>query len=196
VAIDPHKWLYAPLEAGCVLVRDAERLHDTFSYRPPYYSMDRSPGAPINYNEYGPQNSRGFRALKVWLGLQQAGREGITRMIADDIALARQLHEAAGAHPELEAATLGLSIATFRYVPADLRPKAAASEEYLNRLNEALLQRLKFGGETFLSNAVIAGRYLLRACVVNFRTTPDDIAAIPEIVVRVGRALDREMRKG
>jgi aromatic-L-amino-acid decarboxylase len=195
VAIDPHKWLYAPIEAGCVLVRDPERLRDAFSYRPPYYSMDHGPGAPINYNEYGPQNSRGFRALKVWLGLQQAGREGITRMIADDIELARLLFEAAGEHPELEAGTLGLSIATFRYVPADLRPKAAASEEYLNRLNEALLQRLKLGGETFLSNAVIAGRYLLRACIVNFRTTPEDVASIPEIVVRAGRSLDRELRK-
>lgn len=196
VAIDPHKWLYAPLEAGCVLVRDPERLRDAFSYRPSYYSMDHGPGAPINYNEYGLQNSRGFRALKVWLGLQQAGREGITRMIADDIELAKALFEAAAAHPELETGTLGLSIATFRYVPADLAPNAAQSTEYLNRLNEELLRRLKLGGETFLSNAVVAGRYLLRACIVNFRTTLEDVEAVPEIVVRAGRALDREMRPG
>ena len=196
VAIDPHKWLYAPLEAGCVLVRNSEHLRDAFSYRPAYYSMDRSAGAPLNYNEYGPQNSRGFRALKVWLGLQQAGRTGITRMIEDDIELARMLFEAARAHPELEAGTLGLSIATFRYVPGDLGPKRDEFTEYLDRLNEALLQRLKFGGETFLSNAVVAGRYLLRACIVNFRTTPADVAAVPEIVVRVGRELDRELRRG
>jgi glutamate/tyrosine decarboxylase-like PLP-dependent enzyme len=194
VAVDPHKWLYTPLEAGCVLVRDPERLRDAFSYRPSYYSMDHGPGAPLNYNEYGPQNSRGFRSLKVWLGLQQAGREGITRMIADDIELAKALFEAAAAHPELETATLGLSIATFRFVPADLGPKAAASTEYLNRLNEELLRRLKLGGETFLSNAVIAGRYLLRACIVNFRTTLEDVQAVPDIVVRAGRALDRELR--
>ena len=196
VAVDPHKWLYAPLEAGCVLVRDPERLRDAFSYRPPYYSMDHGPGAPLNYNEYGPQNSRGFRALKVWLGLQQAGREGLTRMIAEDIELAKALFEAAAAHPELETGTLGLSIATFRYVPADLKPNAAASTEYLNRLNEELLRRLKLGGETFLSNAVVAGRYLLRACIVNFRTTLEDVEAVPGIVVRAGRALDRELRRG
>ena len=196
VAVDPHKWLYAPLEAGCALVRDPERLRAAFSYRPSYYSMDHGPGAPITYNEYGPQNSRGFRALKVWLGIQQAGRQGITRMIADDIDLAKALFDRAQEHPELEAGTLGLSIATFRFVPADLRAQAAESTEYLNRLNEALLQRLKTGGETFLSNAVVAGRYLLRACVVNFRTTLEDVEAVPEIVVRAGRALDREMRRG
>ena len=197
IAVDPHKWLYTPLEAGCVLVRDPERLLDTFSYRPPYYSMDHGPGAPINYNEYGLQNSRGFRALKVWLGLQHAGREGIVRMIADDIALARALGERAAAHPELEPGPQGLSIATFRYVPSDLRPgagRAGESGEYLNRLNEELLKRLKLGGETFLSNAVVGGRYLLRACIVNFRTTLADVEAVPGIVAAAGRELDRTLR--
>ena len=73
VAVDPHKWLYAPLEAGCVLVRDAEKLRNAFSYRPAYYHFDDH---VMNYHDYGPQNSRGFRALKVWLGLRHVGRDG------------------------------------------------------------------------------------------------------------------------
>jgi aromatic-L-amino-acid decarboxylase len=73
VAVDPHKWLYAPLEAGCALVRTPELLRDAFSYHPPYYNFDEDSTASINYYEYGPQNSRGFRALKVWLALRQAG---------------------------------------------------------------------------------------------------------------------------
>ena len=94
VAIDPHKWLYAPLEAGCALVRDREVLRDTFSFHPPYYHMQEHAEEPeINYHEYGPQNSRGFRALKVWLALQQVGREGYVRMMADDIALAQRMSE-------------------------------------------------------------------------------------------------------
>jgi len=194
VAVDPHKWLYAPIEAGCALVRNPQALLDAFSYRPVYYSMDRDPGAPANYYEHGFQNSRGFRALKVWLGLQQAGRSGLVRMMADDCALARLLHERAAAHPELEAGTHGLSIATFRFVPADLRPKAAESTEYLNRLNEEVLKRLKSGGEAFLTNALAEGRYLLRACIVNFRTTAADIEALPGIVARVGREADRALR--
>jgi aromatic-L-amino-acid/L-tryptophan decarboxylase len=91
VAVDPHKWLYAPLEAGCALVRTPELLRDAFSYHPPYYNFDEDATATINYYEYGPQNSRSFRALKVWLALRQAGREGYAGMISDDMHLAREL---------------------------------------------------------------------------------------------------------
>ena len=77
IAVDPHKWLYAPLEAGCALVRDPARLRGAFAYTPAYYHFDSGDAAPPpNYYEYGPQNSRGFRALKVWLALQQVGRRG------------------------------------------------------------------------------------------------------------------------
>src|SRR4029453_18139867 len=81
VAVDPHKWLYAPLEAGCALVRHRGALREAFGYRPPYYHFDKDPDAPPNFYEHGPQNSRGFRALKVWLGLRPAGREGAVRVM-------------------------------------------------------------------------------------------------------------------
>jgi glutamate/tyrosine decarboxylase-like PLP-dependent enzyme len=196
LAVDPHKWLYAPIEAGCVLVREPHRLNEAFGYSPAYYRFDtEGEEPPINYHELGLQNTRGFRALKVWLGLRQAGREGYVRMIGDDCRLAAALHGHVAAHPELEAATLGLSIATFRYVPRDLRGDAAA-EPYLNAVNETLLARLKLGGELFVTNAVLDGRFLLRACIVNFRTTDADVAAIPSIVARTGRAVDAELRPG
>jgi glutamate/tyrosine decarboxylase-like PLP-dependent enzyme len=194
IAIDPHKWLYAPLEAGCVLVRDRKILPATFEYRPPYY-----PAGPdddrIDFHSWGPQNSRGFRALKVWLGLRLAGRDGYRTMIAEDMALARRLFDAAARHPELEAVTLGLSIATFRYVPPDMAAPAGRDEAYLDRLNAALLERLQAGGEVFLSNAVVRDRFLLRSCIVNFRTTAADVDAVPGIVVRAGGELDRQMRR-
>ncbi|MBZ0299068.1 MAG: aspartate aminotransferase family protein [Anaerolineae bacterium] len=196
VAIDPHKWLYTPLEAGCVLVRDAKALVDAFSYHPVYYHLDGT-GSDlnhINYYEYGPQNSRGFRALKVWLTLRQVGRAGYAQMIADDIQLAEALYRLADTHPELEAVTLGLSVTTFRFVPADLTPGSEKVESYLNDLNNALLTRLGAGGEVSLSNAVVAGKYLLRSCVVNFRTSLADMQALPEIITREGRALDAEIR--
>ena len=195
VAVDPHKWLYAPLEAGCALVRDPKALPATFEYRPPYYPAAEAEADTIDYHSHGLQNSRGLRALKVWLGLRMAGREGCRRMIADDIALAGRLDEAVRRHPELEARTLGLSITTFRYVPAEVREgRAPRDEAYLDRLNAALLERLDRGGEVFLSHAVVGGRYLLRACIVNFRTRASDVDEIPGIVARAGRALDREMR--
>ena len=179
-----------------MLVREPQRLSEAFGYSPTYYRFDtQGDEPPINYYELGLQNSRGFRALKVWLGMRQAGREGYVRMIGDDCRLAASLHRHVAAHPELEAATLGLSIATFRYVPRDLRG-AGAAESYLNALNEALLARLKTGGELFVTNAVLEGRFLLRACIVNFRTTEADVAAIPEIVAAAGRRVDAELRPG
>jgi aromatic-L-amino-acid/L-tryptophan decarboxylase len=194
VALDPHKWLYTPLEAGCVLVRDQESLRETFSYHPPYFHFDDEAMAAINYYEYGPQTSRGFRALKVWLALRQVGREGYVEMIADDIRLAQELYRLVEAQPELQAFTQGLSITTFRYVPPDLMPGSEQVEMYLNQLNTEVLNRLQRSGEVFISNAVVRGAFLLRACVVNFRTSLEDIEALPGIVTRIGREVDGAMR--
>ena len=195
VAVDPHKWLYAPLEAGCALVRDPDALRAAFSHHPPYYRFDGESDTPsLNYHEYGPQNSRGFRALKVWLALRQVGRAGYARMIAEDIELSRALYGLVRDRRELQAFTQNLSIATFRYLPPDLTPGAADVETYLNTLNAALLSRLQRGGEAYLSNAVIDGAFVLRACIVNFRTTFGDIAALPDSVVRLGRELDAALR--
>jgi len=77
VALDPHKWLYSPLEAGCTLVRDPKLLVGAFSFHPDYYLFDdHGEEQGRNYHEFGLQNSRGFRALKVWLALRQVGRSG------------------------------------------------------------------------------------------------------------------------
>ena len=195
VAVDPHKWLYAPLEAGCTLVRDRNALRDAFTpYRPPYYKSLQEAEEAVNYFECGPENSRGFRALKIWLAIRQVGREGYARMIGDDIRLAKTLYELADAHPELQAFRQGLSIATFRYVPRDLQPGDEKVEEYLNQLNSKLLERLQKSGEAFLTNAVIRGSFVLRACIVNFRTSLSDIQALPGIIARLGAELDGELR--
>jgi aromatic-L-amino-acid decarboxylase len=196
VAVDPHKWLYAPVEAGCTLVKDPQALLDAFSYRPPYYHLECDDTDPeTNFFEYGLQNTRGFRALKVWLAFLQVGRQGHVTMIRDDIRLAAELHRLAGSHPELEAQQAGLSISTFRYVPRDLRAGIGTPEveTHLNRLNTELLSAIQDSGEAFLTNAVIRDRFLLRACIVNFRTSQADVEAIPEIVARLGAEVDRKI---
>jgi len=195
LAVDPHKWLYAPLEAGCALVRDADALRAAFAYHPPYYHFNQE--RATNYVDYGPQNSRGFRALKVWLALRHAGAAGYRQAIADDIRLSRAMADAVASHREFELLTQSLSITTFRYVPPDLRStlNEPAVQRHLDALNRELLDRLQRGGELFVSNAVIGGRYALRACIVNFHTTAADVAAVPEIAARVGRAVDAELRQ-
>ncbi|MFL5484987.1 MAG: pyridoxal phosphate-dependent decarboxylase family protein [Gemmatimonadaceae bacterium] len=199
IAIDPHKWLYSSIEAGCILTRHPSALRDAFAFKPPYYQFDDNEGQEVkNYFEYGPQNTRGFRALKIWLGFQQAGASGYRRMIADDIELARRLHDFVGEQELLEQGTLSLSISTFRFVPADLRARAAAgdakTEDYLNELNARIATALRLSGRAFVSNAHFGDRYMLRACIVNFRTTLADVRALPEIVVEIGREIDARLR--
>jgi aromatic-L-amino-acid decarboxylase len=189
IALDPHKWLYAPLEAGCTLIKKPQHLIDTYSSHPVYYNFSNTEDEPTtNFYEYGFQNSRGFRALKVWMALQQVGRSGYAELITKDITLSKLLFEEAKKHPELEAVTQNLSITTLRYLPPTSQGNKT-SESYLNSLNEKLLNELQQEGEVFLSNAVIADRYCLRACIVNFRTTEKDIKEIIEIIVRKGRQL-------
>ena len=163
VAVDPHKWLYAPLEAGCALVRDPDRLRAAFAYHPAYYHFDEQ---ATNYVDYGPQNSRGFRALKVWLALRHVGAAGYRTMIGDDIRLSKAMADAVDRHEDLQLITQALSITTFRYVPRDLRTHVGeeAIESHLDALNRELVDRLQRGGETFVSNAVVV-RSLRAACL-------------------------------
>jgi glutamate/tyrosine decarboxylase-like PLP-dependent enzyme len=196
IALDPHKWLYSPLEAGCTLVKDPNHLIETYSSHPVYYNFDNSGDVPMqNYYEYGFQNSRGFRALKVWLALQQVGRRGYIKMIGEDIQLSKLLFDLAEKHPELEAITQNLSITTLRYVPSDYTLCGENREAYLNKLNETLLNELQQGGEVFLSNAVINGKYCLRGCIVNFRTSKKDIEEIIEIIAREGKKIHQRLQE-
>lgn len=192
IALDPHKWLYSPLEAGCTLVKNPQHLIDTFSSHPEYYNFSSIEGEVAqNYYEFGLQNSRGFRALKVWLALQQLGRSGYEKLIGEDIELSEKLFQLAKDHPELEAVSQSLSITTFRYTPL----KSKEDHDYLDKLNEKLLNALQTGGEVFLSNAIVKERYCLRACIVNFRTSHKDIEEIVEIVIREGKKIHLKLSK-
>lgn len=192
IALDPHKWLYSPLEAGCTLVKNPQHLIDTFSSHPEYYNFGKSKdGFTLNFYEYGLQNSRGFRALKVWLSLQQMGRNGYQKLINEDIELSEMLFDRAQNHPELEAVSQNLSITTLRFIP----PKCKEDNEYLNVLNKELLNGLQTGGKLFLSNAIVDEMYCLRACFVNFRTTKKDIAEIIQIIIKEGNKTHFRLKK-
>lgn len=188
LAVDPHKWLYAPLEAGCALVKDPRHLTQTFSYHPPYYNFEQ---AGTNYVDYGPQNSRGFRALKVWLSLQHLGLDGHRQLIREDIQLAKYAYQTFEKLEDFEVFSHYLSITTFRYVPIELKERKREKEiaQYLDKLNQELLNRIETGGEYFLSKAIVRGIFTLRMCIVNFRTTTSDIDSFPDYIRGIGQAL-------
>lgn len=190
IALDPHKWLYNPLEAGCTLVKDPKTLTNTFSSNPEYYNFSKNDDEQlINFYEYGLQNSRGFRALKVWLTLQQAGKKGYIDSIREDIDLAKYLFNLADNHTHLQAVSRNLSITCIQFKPNELDSRLHDTISFVNELNEKLLDQLQNEGEVFLSNAIINGNYCLRACVVNFRTSKNDIEEIVEIIVARGESL-------
>ena len=191
VAVDPHKWLYAPLEAGCTLVRKPTDLTSAFSYHPPYYNFE---DAELNYVDYGPQNSRGFRALKVWLACQHLGMDGHRTLISEDIQLARYAYELFDQEPDFEALTCHLSITTFRYVPEEFVEHIGeeAAERELEARNRQILERIERSGEYFVSQAIVNDRFALRMCIVNFRTTTGDIEEFPGFVRRMAAGISEE----
>jgi glutamate/tyrosine decarboxylase-like PLP-dependent enzyme len=195
IAFDPHKWLYTPLTGGCVLVRDVQMLPDSFSVTASYTYQDKErTGRGIDGTQLGPQFSRGFWALKVWLSLLAHGRAAYARRISHDAALARYLGERVEEHPSFElVCPVGLSICCFRYVPPDL-PPGEGRDEYLDLLNERLMTEVQQEGRVFFSNAVLHGRFVLRVCIVNFRTEADDLDAVLEVAIETGARLDAELR--
>ncbi len=186
VALDPHKWLFIPVKAGFVLVRDAEAMRAAFSLVPPYLRTDGSltgvGGLPW-FSEYGFQQTRGFRALKVWMALKYHGIDGYRSAINSDMDLASQLADSLPVEAEFEVfEPQNLSIVCFRYVPRRL----SGDVEAINSLNKVLLERVQLGGQAFLSSTVIKGTFWLRACIVNSRTSPNDIKMLVETVRAAG----------
>jgi glutamate/tyrosine decarboxylase-like PLP-dependent enzyme len=181
IALDPHKWLYVPVEAGLVLVRDAANLRSAFSLVPPYLRTDGDPrgvGGPPWFSEFGFQQSRGFRALKVWMTLKYYGTSGYAHALDHDLDLASYLGDRVSADPDLKLmAPPSLSVVCFRVEPAGL-----GGEEQLNELNKAVLERLQLSGRAFLSSTVLNGRFVLRACIVNPLSGQRDVDAMLEAV--------------
>jgi len=177
IAVDPHKWLSVPVECGCVLVRDGRLLRDTFSLVPSYIRTERGKGIGNLpwFSEYGFQQTRGFRALKLWATLAHAGTSGLKEQIARQISLARYLERKIEATPNFELRSHGkLSIVCFRYVP----PELSGNEEALDSLNKRIMEFLQAEGKVFLTNTTLNGRFVLRACILHYGTAERDVDTI------------------
>jgi glutamate/tyrosine decarboxylase-like PLP-dependent enzyme len=176
LALDPHKWLSVPVECGCILIRDSATMRDTFSLVPAYLRTEenRGIGGLPWFAEYGFQQTRGFRALKVWMTLAASGRKGLSATIQRHNDLAKTLAAMVDASPELELyADPPLSIVLFRVRPPGGR---------IDDLNKQVMEAVQSSGRAFLTQAVIDGTFWLRANPLHFNTTEDDLAALLAVV--------------
>ena len=185
VAVDPHKWLYVPVEAGAVLVRDPEKLTAAYATTADYLTLEN--GFYLKGSAWladrGPQLSRSFRALKIWAVLQALGVEGLRELWRKDIAVAREVRRLAAAHPRLESMTdSDLSIFSVRYLPRTGDP---------DQFNRRLLDAIHRDGRFLVTPVILNGVYGLRGCVVNFRSTLKDARAFVATVAELGEELER-----
>ena len=202
ISLDPHKWLYTPVDCGCLLFHDGATARKAFVTEADYIKVHESEEIEsFAFWDYGFELSRRFRALKVWLTLKYYGAAGLIAAIQDDIAMAHYMGERIQAEPDFELlAPVQLSICCFRYVPARLRSQIKAADHVpderlraqLNRLNERIMHRVQRGGRAYLSNAMLRGQFALRACIINFRTTRDDIDLTLETVREAAREIEAE----
>jgi aromatic-L-amino-acid decarboxylase len=196
IAFDPHKWMYTPHSGGCILVRDERLLQDAFQAEASYVHEDEERVEhEVDFGQLGAQFSRGFQALKIWVSLLAHGRRAYSDRIAHDVVLAGYLADRVEAHDAFELVTPArLSICCFRFVPPDLATGTDEAESYLDRLNERIMTDIQADGRVYISNAVLGGRFVLRACVVNFRTEAADMDAVVEVAEEIGSRLDKELR--
>jgi aromatic-L-amino-acid/L-tryptophan decarboxylase len=198
LSLDPHKWLYVPVDVGCLLFRDGVTAKAAFCTEDADYIKihGHSDDEAFAFWDYGVELSRRFRALKVWLTLRYYGVRRIAQAITEDISLAGYLADIIENADDFELLAAGeLSICCFRYVPAkiQLRLRSASETERLaidaevDRLNERVMGLVQGGGRAYLSNATVKGRFALRACITNFRTTKADIEETVEVVREAGR---------
>jgi len=188
VSLDPHKWLYVPVDAGCLLFRDANPVKATFSTDEADYIKvhGHSDDEAFAYWDYGVELSRRFRALKVWLTLSYYGAHRIADAVSNDISLAAYMGELVSAADDFELlAPVELSICCFRYVQAGRNTD-------LDQLNAAIMSRVQTSGRAYLSNATVNGHFALRACITNFRTTKSDIELTLETIRDAAREINTD----
>src|SRR5436189_2324652 len=183
LALDPHKWLYLPIDCGCILYRDPEMARATFAHDAEYTRIiGQEAEEAFAFWDYGPELSRRFRALKVWMLLKGVGLDALGRAIESNIACARHLESLVRGSDDFEMlAPVELSIFCFRHVPAQLKNESLPA---IDAFNERLLIALQRDGSSYLSNATLGGRFALRGCVLNYRTSLRDMEILPDALQR------------
>jgi aromatic-L-amino-acid/L-tryptophan decarboxylase len=191
VSLDPHKWLYVPLDAGCLLFRDALSVGVAGGTASADYIRvhEKEDEEAFAFWDHSLELSRRFRALKIWFTLRYYGTERIAAAISEDNLLAEYLAERVTDSEDLELlAPVELSICCFRYAPRWLAEREG-SATMLDQLNAEIMHTIQRGGKAYFSNAMIHGKFALRVCITNFRTTRADIDQTLETILQTAQDL-------
>jgi aromatic-L-amino-acid decarboxylase len=195
IVVNPHKWLFTPLDCSLLVTRRMDVLRDAFSLVPEYLRTTGGGSSGRDYNEYTPQLGRRFRALKLWMLLRYFGIDGIRRRIEEHIGMAADLAATIDADPDAERlAPVPFATVCFRWRPrryAGREAEPAVATE-LDALNEALMARLNATGEAFLSHTRLRGAWTIRMAIGNLRTEPRHVERTWALVRELGAALDAE----
>jgi len=185
VTLDPHKWLFQPYETGCLVARDVSRLASAFRIMPDYLQDAEWGPSHVNFCDRGLQLTRAFRALRVWLSIQRYGLAAHRKEIARAIALARVAEARVHSEEELELLSpQSLGVVCFRY-----RGDGSMPQESLDDLNRRIQKDIVNSGFAMMSSTRIRECFSLRFCVLNYRTTQDDLERTLDRIVETGRRL-------
>lgn len=192
LALDLHKWVYLPFEIACVLVRDPQAHRDAFALTPSYL-RDEGRGViagGLVFADRGPELTRGFKALKVWMSFKAQGIDAFAEVIEQNVAQARAFAGRIAAVPGIEiSAPVPLNIVCWRHVPDGF------TDVQCDALNRELLLRIQESGLAVPSGSMVNGRYVIRVCITNHRTRWADLEALADGIAPLAQAIEAEMRR-
>jgi aromatic-L-amino-acid/L-tryptophan decarboxylase len=201
VTLDPHKWLYISYECGCILIRDEEKLRRSFSMTASYLKgVLPTEYTGLDYFEHGPQMSRSFKALKLWMTLKSYGTEGYRKLLRQNIRCAEYLDELVRNSEDYQAYHKPeLFIYSFRYAPQKYQEllqnepaKREVVDQYLDQLNQTIADEIQISGMAFIMTTRLLGRTVLRLSICSHRTTTEDIGRVFNKLTELGVQFDRD----
>ncbi len=202
VTLDPHKWLYIPYDCGCVLVRDAEKMRRAFSLQAAYLRGTLpTEYTGLYYLDYGPEMSRGFRALKVWMSLKHFGAKGYRKLLSQNVKCVEYLDSLVRNHEDFEALHKpNLLMYCMRYAPLKIKEKYMANsqelDKHLDELNQQIVDEIQLSGTAFIMTSKVKGKVIIRFSVCSHRTKLEDINIVFEKLIEIGESITRKGKSG
>ncbi|MEZ4886261.1 MAG: pyridoxal-dependent decarboxylase [Chitinophagales bacterium] len=190
LALDFHKWLYQPFEAGCAMIKNWDSLHRSFHREAAYLSSDKQNDGRLDFNDYGFQLSRNAKSLKIYMTFKAYGAEKLRNAIAEDIENTRYLASLVEAAPDFRVCSdVVLGIVCFQF----LGKSDGSDEDHVNQLNRNIIPALERDGRVFIAGTTLNNRAVIRACLINHRQQHKHLAHLLEVIREVGIEVEKQL---